>query len=97
MLAGNYPFEGDTIPLLYKKILSPEKVEYPHTMLKAARQLISGMLVVEPSARLTVAAARKHSFMRSSVFLGSLRDALSFLDPFRTSSMNLRRTASATT
>jgi serine/threonine protein kinase len=63
MLSGCFPFSAKTYPDLYKKILRGS-FHFPDHFNSSLRDLLTGLLDMDPSRRLTVAQARQHPWVR---------------------------------
>ncbi|KAJ1673525.1 Protein kinase, partial [Spiromyces aspiralis] len=59
MLCGRLPFDDDHIPALFKKI-SSGVFSMPNYLSDNVKSLLSGMLVVDPLKRMTIAHVRQH-------------------------------------
>ncbi|XP_057757265.1 SNF1-related protein kinase catalytic subunit alpha KIN10-like [Arachis stenosperma] len=63
LLCAHLPFEDDNVPNLFKKIKGGI-YSVPRHVSDGARDLIKGMLVVDPMKRLTIPAIRQHPWFR---------------------------------
>ncbi|KAD4889206.1 hypothetical protein E3N88_21279 [Mikania micrantha] len=72
LLAGFLPFQDENIMHMYKKIFKAE-YEYPPWFSGEARRLISKILIVDPSSRITIPA-----IMRTPWFLKGFQRPLAF-------------------
>jgi serine/threonine protein kinase len=61
MICGYLPFEDSNTSQLYKKILAGE-CKYPKTISKKAKDLLKGILNVDPQERFTISDIRKHEW-----------------------------------
>eukprot|EP00750_Incisomonas_marina_P032562 INCI9219.1.p1 GENE.INCI9219.1~~INCI9219.1.p1 ORF type:complete len:473 (-),score=72.70 INCI9219.1:2583-4001(-) len=62
LLCGSLPFDDNSIPNLFKKIKMGEYNSIPSHVSQGARELISGLLVVDPLKRLTIKRIRRNSW-----------------------------------
>jgi len=63
MLSGCFPFSAKSYPELYKKILRGA-FHFPDTFGASLRDLLKGLLCMDPAQRLTVSQARAHPWVR---------------------------------
>lgn len=65
LLAGFLPFEEETMPALFSKIKQAD-FAYPMWFSQASKDLLSGILVPNPAARLTLTDVFNHPWMQGS-------------------------------
>jgi 5'-AMP-activated protein kinase catalytic alpha subunit len=68
LLCGSLPFDGDSIPEIYRKIQKGE-FSIPEHVSRTARDLLLKMLVVNPEERITIQEALIHPFFKDSDFM----------------------------
>jgi len=66
LLCGSLPFDDDNIPNLFRKIKAG-RFAMPSHLSEEARQLIPGMLRVDPNKRVTIAQIRQHAWFRAEL------------------------------
>lgn len=77
LVAGYLPFEDNDTPKLYRKILNAE-YKCPSSLSTEAKDLLSQILEVNPSKRVTIDGIRKHVWMRRHLGISRMRDNQSF-------------------
>eukprot|EP00826_Nyctotherus_ovalis_P006417 TRINITY_DN11514_c0_g1_i4.p1 TRINITY_DN11514_c0_g1~~TRINITY_DN11514_c0_g1_i4.p1 ORF type:complete len:602 (+),score=107.32 TRINITY_DN11514_c0_g1_i4:136-1941(+) len=66
MLAGKLPFEGFSQTSLFKNVLKLD-VRYPKTFPKLAKDLLQGLLRIEPGNRIRIENILEHPWLRSNM------------------------------
>ena len=91
LLTGNPIFDADNCERLYRKIKSG-KYSLDPSLSKGARDLISKMLVVDPSKRITASQALQHYWVEQPTSVSADREILDRLFKYRGKSV-LKREA----